>query len=150
MDTAAQQLTGPGAHVISRSTSVLPCTQQRGWTLQAGQRTSSTHCPASIWHGGTGSTTVLTVSSGQPVTSLDKMLSVSSAVIEAAKNFLKKKGNNFPKSQGETCADLPQPQNHHLLLDRGSSGPKQCTWPRHPLMQGLVQPRNKDYCHHRR
>lgn len=84
------------------------------------------------------------------MTPLDQQLSVSSTVIEAAKNFLKKKGNDFPESQGETCADLPQPRKHHHLLDRGNSRPKQYTWLICPLMHGLVQPRDEDNCHHRR
>ena len=48
--------------------------------------------------------------SGQPVTPLGRLLSVSLAFIEAAESFLKKKGRDFPESQGKTCADLPEPQ----------------------------------------
>lgn len=50
---------------------------------------------------------------------------------------------------------FPSPKKHNQLLDRGTSGPKQCVWPRHPLIPGLVQLRHEicpleDHCHHRR
>lgn len=128
-----------------------------GWLCTwGGQRTSqhlpSHQCPARRYRCHPGAH----ARSGQPATPLDQLLSASLAFIEAAESFLKKKGRDFPKSQGKTCADLPQPQKERPSADRGTNRPKQCMWPRHSLMQGLVQPRDEicplEYhcCHRRR
>lgn len=115
-----------------------------GWLhTWGGQRTSqhlpSHQCPAWRYHCHPGAH----ARSGQPATPLDQLLSASLAFIEAAESFLKKKGRDFLESQGKTCADLPQPQKERPSADRGTNRPKQCMWPRHPLMQGLVQPRDE-------
>lgn len=94
---------------------------------------SASH-PASTRHGGIGTIPML----APP----DQPRSASAAFTEAAERSLKLKGREFPESQGKTHNDLPQPQRHNHLLDRGTSRPRLCVWSGHFLMLVFMQPQS--------